>query len=531
MSQNKIKDKITKAMKDALRQAFSLEEEKIPLERPKDDKFGEYACTISLSLSKRLKKNPREIGEKILEKFTVFPEIETPQIAGPGFINFKLSNVFWNSLLDEILESGNKYGRGEAKKKKINIEFISCNPTGPMTIANGRGGFAGDALASLLAFLGYTVEREFYVNDTGNQVLTLGKSALAIRGKIKREDDFYRGQYLEELEKKIPQEEDPALLGKKIADEIMKTHIKDSIIKMQISFDNFFSERKMRQAGKIEKMLEFLEKNSLTYEKENALFMKTSTFGDDKDRVLRKSNGEFTYFASDITYHLDKFSRSDNLINIWGADHHGYIGRILAFASSIEREKDISFLIMQLVRLVSEGKEVKMSKRTGSFIEMKDLIDEVGHDSARWFFLEKAANTHLDFDFDLAKDRSEKNPAYYVKYAHARLCGILRKLSEEESHETSESYRSDFSQVEISLLRELEKFPSTLEEIGHSLEIHKICFLARSLAEKFHSFYAKCPVLKASLEERERRERMLRASKIVLASILEIIGIEAPERM
>ena len=525
-----VRDKIISKLTETLEGTFRIKKE-VSLERPREEGFGDYASSVALELSKDLEKNPREIATQIIENFPSLKEVESITVAGPGFINFKLSDHFWFGFLNEIIEQGERFASGKRKDEKINIEFISCNPTGPMTIANGRGGFTGDVLANLFTFLGYEVVREFYVNDTGNQIKTLGLSLLAARGEIEREEHFYQGDYLNDLKNKFTEENNPQILGQKVAREILEKNIKPSIEKMTINFDVFFSEREMREQGKIEEVLDFLEKKKLTYREDEALFMRTTQYGDDKDRVLKKRDASFTYFASDIAYHWDKFERSDRLINIWGADHHGYIGRILALATSVDRQDDISFLIVQLVRLVSQGKEFKMSKRKGKFIEIKDLIDQVGTESARWFFLQKAANTHLDFDLDLAKDKSEKNPVYYVKYAHARLCGILRKLSADSEDLARKEEVFSFEEVELSLLKEIEKFPEIIEEVAKNLEVHRLCFYAQDLAKKFHKFYTHCPVMNAEREVQDKRKKILKATKIILASVLNIIGVSAPERM
>ncbi|MEK7134964.1 MAG: arginine--tRNA ligase, partial [Patescibacteria group bacterium] len=388
----------------------------ILVEVPENKKFGDYTTNIVFALTKILEKSPPEIAKYLIDelkkqKIKDFSKIE----AKNGFINFFLSEECLYHQVEEILKRKNKYGfyeRTSRQAGKIQVEFISANPTGPLTIGNGRGGFYGDVLANILTSQGYRVAREYYINDRGEQILALGKS---VKG-----EDFYKGKYISDLAKKINKNLNDAETGQKTVELILEIYIKPVIKKLGIKFDNWFSEKTLYR-GDYEKALNQLMKSDFIYEKDGATWMKTSELGDSEDRVLIKKDGNETYFLSDILYHYDKFKtrKFDKVIDIWGADHHGYAPRLKAALKALNiPEENLDIIIIQLVRLTSDGKEVKISKRAGTFVTLEELISEVGLDAARFFFLMYSPNTHMDFDMALAKERSAKNPVYYVQYAH-----------------------------------------------------------------------------------------------------------------
>ncbi|MFH0834660.1 MAG: arginine--tRNA ligase, partial [Patescibacteria group bacterium] len=417
------------------------------------------------------------------------------------------------------------------KGQKVLLEFISANPTGPLTIANGRGGFGGDVLARVLERAGFDVAREFYINDAGNQIVTLGKSILAAAGKIPKEDEFYAGEYIRELAEKYPDKisADPKKTGEAFLAILLEKEIRPAVAKMGVEFDNWFSEKKLHDEKLIEKNLKKF--SAKIYEQDGATFLRTSDFGDDKDRVLKKADGEWTYFAADIAYHADKFSRADKLIDIWGADHHGYLGRMFAAAEVLGRKKDLQIIITQLVKLFRDGKEIRMSKRAGNFELMDDLISEVGADAARWFFVMRDWNTHLNFDLDLAKKQSADNPVFYVQYAHTRLASILEKAGDLDFKNGKIDLLVDPS--EFNLIKKIAELPDLVAEISQSFAVHQLTIFAVELAATFHKFYENCRVVdSANPELTAVRLRLVAITKEVLRIVLEdLIGVSAPVKM
>jgi len=399
-----MREKIAKLIEDSIRvlqEEGKLPKSKIPeilVEYPGEKIHGDYATNIAMVIAKKVRKNPMEIAEVIsLEiKNNIIEKIE---VITPGFINFFVSKEYLRNQVSKILKEKDKFGNLKfGKKEKVNVEFISANPTGPLTLGNGRGGFCGDVLANVLEKAGYDVCREYYINDRGKQIEDLKKG-------------LYKGE-------------------KRTALQIQKENQKLITKKLKIKFDVWFSEKSLYKRKEVDKILNWLKNKKLAYEKEGALWFKSTKFGDDKDRVLVKANGEKTYFASDIAYLKNKFKRGfKNLIFFWGADHYGYVKRMEAVVEALGYKKEqADFIIMQLVRLFEKGKHVRMSKRAGTYVTLEELIDQVSLSAVRFFFLTRSSNSHLNFDLGLAKERSEKNPVYYVQYAHARICSILRKL-------------------------------------------------------------------------------------------------------
>jgi len=509
-------------------------------------KFGDYATNVAMVLRKRVGKSPEEIAQKIVDSIVSDETFEKVEVVKPGFIsgackaslqrrgeatcfiNFKIAIPYLQNKISEIIVAGEKYGDSDlGTDLKVNVEFISANPTGPLTLGNGRGGYTGDCLANVLESFGAKVEREYYINDQGAQILKLGHSVL------KDTQAVYKGAYIDEVASKI-KSEDPMEAGQQAAAIFMEKSIKKTILKMGIKFDHWFSQNALYK-GAIEDAIGMLESNKMTYKKEGALWLKTTENGDDKDRVLITKEGEYTYFASDIAYHWDKIRRGYNLlIDFWGADHHGYVGRMMAAIEILRKEADwsgeLKIMIAQLVRLISKGQEVKMSKRAGTFVTLDELIDEVGPDVTRFFFLERALNTHMDFDLDLAKEKSEKNPVYYVQYAYARIHSILAK-----SKIKKQISKSDLDLIkkpaEISLIKELIKLPDIIIETAEDYQVQRLPYYAIELATKFHNFYEQCRVISEDENLTMARIALIKATQTVLKKTLDLMGISAPEKM
>ena len=508
-----VREEVKKIIGKSIENLYKQEIE-VFVERPENTAFGDYSTNAAMVL----KKNPEEMAEVI--KSSIFEKVE----AKNGFVNFFLSKKYLEKQVELILKQKEKFGEIKQKKRqKVNVEFISANPTGPLTLGNGRGGFCGDVFSNILAKAGFKVEREYYINDTGEQVKKLGHSLLGDSQAV------YRGKYIESLRKKI-KGKDAQEIGEKAAKAIMEETIKPTTDKMGINFDNWFSEKSLYQKKEVDKILDFFKKKNFSYEKDGALWFKSNEFGDDKDRVLIKENGESTYFLSDAAYLKNKIKRGfKKLFFFWGADHFGYINRIKAVAKSLGfDQKGICIVVMQLVRLVREGKEVKMSKRTGSYVTLEELIKEVGLDVARFFFLTRSPNTHLSFDLDLAKKQSEKNPVYYIQYAHARICSIIDKAG---SLKTSSRKIQLEHPSEISLAKLLIKLPEVVEDTGEDYQVQRLPQYALDLATVFHRFYRDCRVVSDDKNLTSSRLSLVLAVQIVLKNTLDLMGISAPEKM
>ncbi|MFH1780712.1 MAG: arginine--tRNA ligase [Candidatus Nealsonbacteria bacterium] len=489
--------------------------EKIQVTYPERGGFGDYTTNIAL----RLKKPAKEIVESL--KSDLFEKIE---VAGPGFINFFLSKEYLQKQIKAILKEKDKFGQLKiGKGKKVNVEFISANPTGPLTLGNGRGGFCGDVLTNVLNKAGYLAKREYYVNDIGEQIKKLGHSVLNDAEAV------YQGNYIEELRKKI-KGSDPEKVGDNAAKTILQEMIKPTVAKMKIKFDVWFSEKTLYKNKNAVESLNVLKKQNLSYESEGALWFKSTQFGDDKDRVLIKADGEKTYLASDIAYLENKFTRGfKKLIFFWGADHYGYVARIKAAAEALGYKKEqIDIVVMQLVRLIREGKEVRMSKRTGTYVTLDELIDEVGLDVARFFFLTRSADTHLNFDLALAKTQSDKNPVYYIQYAHARICSILAKAKIRKVSPRTNLLKHP---TELKLIRQLMRLPEIVEDTAQDFQIQRLPQYAVDLATAFHQFYRDCHVITEDEKLTQARLALVSATKIVLKNTLSLMGISVPEKM
>jgi arginyl-tRNA synthetase len=545
MIEEKIKVELALRLSEIFPEIDNSELEKlIEITRPPKKELGDFSTNIAFKISKKLGRNPIELAEEIVKSLRSWDWSTEETKAVNGFVNIFLIKEPYFDIVRNILDQGEKYANLELLKgHKIQVEFISANPTGPLTLANGRGGYGGDALARVFTKCGANVQREYYINDGGNQVKILGDSILVAAGMLEKEDDFYRGEYIEkwtESHKDIVENySDKSFeLGEIAAKDLVSDYIKPSVGRMNINFDNWFSEKAMIERGEVDEVILKLKEYDLTKVEDGALWMETTKFGDDKDRVLVKADGEKTYFANDVAYHFDKLYKRkfDKVVNFWGADHHGYVGRMLAAVSAMSCPGHVKIVIMQLVRLIKDGQEFKMSKRKGTYVTMDDLFELIGDDAAdvtRWFFLSRSFNTHMDFDLDLAKERSDKNPVFYVKYAYARMSSILRKGNE-----------LDLPKVDITKLDSPEEIElidqiSQLENVVRSIvsfddyPVHNLTYYALDTARMFHSFYDKCRVIDESdLETTSARLKLVEATRTVLGIVMkDLIGIDAPEKM
>lgn len=516
---------IKKILLEAVHKLYGdIELPKFSLEAPENSGHGDYAANIALALAKHLKKNPMEIASAVAEELRTKNLELRIEIVPPGFINFYLPAEELFSEFGNILKKKQNYGKKQISgkdSKKINVEFVSANPTGPLTMANGRGGFYGDALANVLSAYGHKVVREYYINDAGNQIRMLGESILAMEGKIPGKEEYYKGDYIKRLKGKTA-EQAVAVLFKEIQGSLKKAGIK---------YDVWFSEDKnLHKKGELKKTQEFLEKKGLTEKHDGAVWL--------GDAVLVKSDQNPTYFLSDLAYHYDKFIKRkfDIAIDIWGADHHGYAERMKKGVGALGVDQArLHIIIMQLVRLVREGKEVRMSKRAGEFITLDELLAEVGLDAARYFFLERSPDTHMDFDLDLAKERSVKNPVYYVQYAFARCSSIMRKIqiSNPKSQINSKSINFKILNTaeELSLIKKLIQLPEVIEDTANDYQVHRLTRYTSEVARTFHNFYEKHRVIADDENLTAARTELVKATQIVLQITLGLLGIKAPEKM
>lgn len=495
------------------------------VERPKQAGHGDYASNAALVVAKRDGKDPKEVAEALRGKLA--SERFEVSVGGPGFLNFTASPGAWQEVLQRILDERLNYGSAKPTNRKVQVEFISANPTGPLTLGNGRGGFGGDILANVLARAGNAVEREYYINDIGGQIDALGAS-------LKGTDKVYSGPYVDELATKLDGKKSEAELGREAA-ELLTEEIRATVTRMGISFDSWFSERaELHETGAIEKVLADMETADATYEQDGALWLKTTQFGDDKDRVLKKSDGTLTYLAADLAHYYRALAidKVDVRINILGADHHGYVARMQAGVEFLRAADEFTgqsvILVTQLVRLVQGGKEVKMSKRAGTFVALDDLLDEVEPDVARFFFVMRSFDTHMDFDMDLAKERSEKNPVFYLKYAHARICSILDKtdLADEPADLAKLT-----EPAELALIKELAEFPEIVTRTAEDYQVQRVPHYALAVADAFHKFYEQCRVISDDAELTKARLQVVRGTQIVLRNLGDTLGIEMPETM
>ncbi|HYF38748.1 MAG TPA: arginine--tRNA ligase [Gemmatimonadales bacterium] len=521
------------------------------LERPRDADHGDLATNLAMVLARRERANPRKTAERVLEELKLPPNlIAKTEIAGPGFINFWLAGSQLSIAHGEILGAGPDYGRSAwGAGLKVNVEFVSANPTGPLHVGHGRGAALGDAIASLLEWTGHAVTREFYVNDAGVQIDKLAQSLLArIRQEVGREADIpeggYHGEYLRENARRVLEQEGRAFAELPEAEALRRC--RTLIVRMQreeqdrdlaefgVKFDVISSEQAAYERGSVERTIQLLASRGLTYESEGALWLRTTSFGDDKDRVLRKSDGSLTYLTPDIAYHVDKHDRGfDRVIDVWGADHHGYIPRMRAALAALGYPAEFFDVeLVQLVRVVRDGEEVKMSKRSGEFITLRDLFEEVGVDAARYFFLMTKGATPLDFDVEKAKKQTDENPIFYVQMAHARLSGIFRTAQQNPQSVQGELDLDALPAPEdTELLKKLVQFPEIVDKAAREREPHRITVYLHELATVIHGWYHRTRTVGEASEVEHARLLLTRAARTVLANGLTLLGISAPDRM
>jgi arginyl-tRNA synthetase len=508
------------------------------LERPKRADHGDYSTNAAMLLAPALKAPPREIAERLGEALTrrLGDRVERVEVAGPGFLNVFLADAWYAAAAAHVLAAGGEFGAGGADPaERVLVEFVSSNPTGPMHVGHGRNAAYGDALARMLAFRGHSVEREFYVNDYGTQARKLGES---IQARARGEDvpeGGYVGDYVIELAAEIPDAAtaDVATVARR-GIELMLERTRQTLENFRVHMDQWFSERSLHESpdgaaqSLVEHAFERLEQQGNSYRSEGALWVRTSRFGDDKDRVIERSTGQHTYFASDIAYHQEKRERGfDRLIDVWGADHHGYVQRMKAMFGALGGDPDrLELLIMQFVHLIEGGDRASMSKRAGEFVTLDDLVSEVGVDAARWFLLARSHDTTIDLDLDLARQQSSENPVYYVQYAHARIASILREAG---GRERAMEARHPLHPSERELIKKLLTFPAEVAEAADRRAPHRIATYALALAQSFTAFYRDCRVL--GVPEEPFRLALIDAAKHVIARALDLLGISAPESM
>lgn len=546
---SEINDKLISLIKDALKNKFNLENKDnlIMIETPKEKKFGDYSTNIAMRLSKELHDNPFNIANLLKEELEKDELIKQVDVIKPGFINFFIKEDSLSKIIKTVIENNENFGRSDLNKgKNVMVEYVSANPTGDLHLGHARGAAYGDSLTRILSFSGYDVLREYYVNDAGNQIEVLANSLFerykeSLGLPFDLEKIGYQGKDVKILASKIKDKdgdkwihenkEDALRYFKDLGTELELDKIKKDLDLYRISFDYYQSERELYRTGKVEKGLEALKKSGYTYEEGGALWLKTTDFNDDKNRVLVKSDGSLTYLTPDISYHKDKFDRGyTHLIDILGADHHGYIARLKASLKILGYNPDeLEVLIIQIVRLMEDGKEVKMSKRTGNAITIRELCEDVGVDAARYFFLSKPIDSHFDFDLTLARKQSSDNPVYYIQYAYARMISILNKDS---SFEIKETYPLLNNSKELELMKLMDAFKKEIEEISFSKEVNKLCNYIYKFAQTFHSYYNDSIIIDdKNIELTKERLALIKACSIVLKNALNLIGIEAKEKM
>ena len=533
----------------------------IQLDRPKSIEHGDFSSNLAMMLAKPLKKNPRELANLIIEKLPPSPFIERVEIAGAGFINFYLNEKARTFIIHEILKNPDAYGQntsGQDEKgqpQKVQIEFVSANPTGPLHVGHGRGAAIGDSLARLLKFNGWDVTREFYYNDAGAQIDNLTKSVHARCHNMDPSDpafpeDGYRGEYIVEIANAFLNKKSIECEGKTIhasgnIDDLESIrqfsvaylrHEQDQDLNaFHIKFDVFTLESSFYQNGQIEKVVASLIKNGFTYEEDNALWLKTTEFGDDKNRVMKKSDGSYTYFIPDVAYHLNKWERGfKRVINEQGSDHHSTITRVRAGLQALKvgiPETYPEYVLHQMITVMKGGEEVKLSKRAGSYVTLRDLIDEVGCDATRYFLVARKPDSQLVFDIDLAKTQNSDNPVYYIQYAHARIAGVLKQWGGDTDQLNKVNVDNLKSSQELILIKRLSEFPEMVLHAGVELAPHAIANYLKDCAADLHSYYNDTKFLVENEDEKLARLSLIRATQIVLKNGLDLLGVNAPEKM
>lgn len=525
----------------------------VELEIPKIADHGDYATNAAMTLTRLLRKNPRTIAQDLVERMDGRDDLlAKTDIAGPGFINFFVRPQLWGDVLRTIHAEKDAFGRQDfGKGTRVQVEFVSANPTGPLHIGHGRGAAVGDVLANILKTCGYTVDKEYYINDTGKQMDTLGRSLylryLECLGRVVDfPDDHYKGDYMKALAREVAErfgdrylnvseEEALAFFTQYAGDRILEG-IREDLEVFGVKHDMWFSERTLHENGALWRTIEALEQRGMIYEQDGAKWFRSTAYGDEKDRVVVRANGVTTYFAADLAYHKNKFERHyDLVIDIWGADHHGYVPRMLAGVQALgRRATDLRIILVQLVNLLRGGKPVAMSTRAGEFVTLREVVDEVGKDAARFIFLTRRSDSPLDFDLETAKKHSNDNPVYYVQYAHARLCSVF-EVAEERGVPTSWDAPPDLSRLtepaEWDLMKQLGEFPHVLETAARHLEPHRVPYYLTDLVSAFHSYYNHNRILSEDMELTQARLYLAGALRTVIRNGLAVLGVSAPQKM
>lgn len=549
----------------------------VALERPKAMEHGDFACNLALQLAKPLKRNPREIAQALVSALPPSPVIERAEIAGAGFINLFLKPSAKRAVARQVLEQGDAYGRiGYGKGRKVQIEFVSANPTGPLHVGHGRGAAYGASLANVLDAAGFAVQREYYINDAGRQMDILALSTwlryLELQAVIVPfPPNGYQGDYVRDMAagiaaahgKRYVRAAEAVSVGAPPVEDDSEAHLdvlianakqalgedyaylhdyalteqlgdcRNDLLEFGVTFDRWFSERSLFDAGHVERALERLKQAGHLYLQDGATWFRSTAFGDEKDRVVQRENGQYTYFASDIAYHLNKLERGFDLaIDVWGADHHGYIARVKGALQALGLDPErLTVALVQFAVLYRDGKKASMSTRAGEFVTLRELRGEVGNDAARFFYVLRKSDQHLDFDLDLAKSQSTDNPVYYVQYAHARICSVLEKWAGHEPDLAQADLTALDSEQELRLLRQLMEFPQVIEDAAHELSPHLVAFYLKELAGAFQSYYQAVPFLVDEARVREARLALVAATGRVLRNGLRLLGVSAPQRM
>ena len=538
------------------------------LERPREEGHGDWACTIAMRLVKAAHMNPRAIAQVIVDHLPANNLVESFEIAGPGFINLSLTNASFQAVVSEARQQGSDFGKSELSEPcKVNLEYVSANPTGPMHVGHGRWAALGDAIARVMRHAGYSVDEEFYINDQGNQMNVFGNSIVVryqqlLGQDVEMPEACYGGAYIKDIaqaiidadgDKWLDANEDERLVDfRERGYAMMLDSVKDTLSTFGNNFDTWFSERSLFVADengetKQQRAFDVMNEKGLLFEAEGATFFRSTDYGDDKDRVLVKANGDLTYFMSDVAYHYDKMQRGyDHLIDIWGADHHGYIQRCKAMMAAWGYPDALEVVLGQLVNLLRDGEPVRMSKRTGEMVTFQELIDEVGVDATRYLMLSKSADQAIDFDIEVAKKQDSSNPVYYVQYAHARICSILRKAGEARGMNVESAGIEEIvaelglddidlsplaHESELALMRKMADFSDLVAGAARDRAPFRLTHYAQELAGLFHSFYGNCHVLGEEESVEKARLALVDSTRIVLALSLDLLGVSAPERM
>ncbi len=541
-----LKEQIKEMIKSALNELYiKFDPENIVVEVPKKREQGDFSTNIAMQLTKILKDNPRNIAEKIVEVLSKNTnEIKTIEIAGPGFINIYLNDEYVFSGISNVIKQGENYGSSSiGKKEKVDIEFVSANPTGILHLGTARGAAYGSNLANIMSFAGYDVTKEYYINDAGNQIINLG---ISLKERYKglcgleenMPEDGYYGSEIIDIAKTIFDKYGNSKLDedleffKKVAVDYLLNIIKTDLSNFGVTFDVWTSEKSIRAKGRIEESLKILDEKGLVYKKDNATWLKTTVYGDDKDRVLIKTDGSYTYLVPDIAYHLDKFDRGfDYLVDVFGADHHSYVSRLKASIEALGYDKDkLEVRLLQMVRLLRDGEIVKMSKRTGGNITISELVGEIGKDAARYFFATRSLDGQMDFDINLALKKSSENPFFYVGYANARICSIL-KDAKEKNIDICTDIKEAIDIDSKALLLKVYEFTEVLASAALKKEPHLITNYVYELASMFHNYYGKHKILTDDIKMSEKRLGLIKTVGITITNALKLIGVKAPEKM